>query len=79
MSEKIKLITINVQFINFIFIGPCIITYKFLNVTNEMQLLKTLLSSLFYMVWALLAHHQELTKTVHAAYSDGMQKLVNLI
>jgi hypothetical protein len=29
--------------------------------------------SLLYMFWALLAHHQELTKTVHAAYSDGMQ------
>ena len=26
---------------NFIFIGPCVITYDFLNVTNEMQLLET--------------------------------------
>jgi len=33
----------------FIFIGPCIITYEFLNVTNEIQLLKTLLLSLLYM------------------------------
>ena len=46
---------------------------EFLNVTNEMQLLKTLLSSLLYMFRALLAHHQELTKTVGAAYSDGMR------
>ena len=45
----------------FILIGPCIITYEFLNVTNEMQLLKTLLLSLLYMFRALLAHHQELT------------------
>jgi len=37
-----------------------------------MQLLKTLLLLLFfYMFRALLAHHQELTKTVRAAYSDG--------
>jgi len=43
------------------------------NVTNEMQLLKTLLLSLLYMFRALLAHHQELTKTVRAAYSDGMR------
>ena len=56
----------------FIFIGPCIITYEFLNVTNEMQLLKTLLLSLLYMFRALFAHHQELTETVPAAYSDGM-------
>ena len=46
---------------------------EFLNVTNEMQLLKTLLSSLLYMFRALLAHHQELTKTVRAAYSDGIE------
>ena len=46
---------------------------EFLNVTNEMQLLKTLLSSLLYMFRALLAHHQELTKTVHVAYNDGMR------
>ena len=47
---------------------PC----EFLNVTNEMQLLKTLLLSLLYMFRALLARHQQLTKTVRAAYSDGM-------
>ena len=41
------------------FIGPCIITYEFINVTNEMQILKTLLLSLLYMFRALLAHHQE--------------------
>jgi hypothetical protein len=35
-----------------------------------MQLLNTLLLSLFYMFRALFAHHQELTKTVRAAYSD---------
>jgi len=57
----------------FIFIGPCIITYEFLNVANEMQLLKSLLLSLLYMFWALLAHHQELTKTVRAAYSYVMR------
>jgi hypothetical protein len=33
---------------SFIFIGPCIITYGFLNVTNEMQRLKTLLLSLLH-------------------------------
>jgi len=38
-----------------------------------MQLLKTLLVSQLYMFRALLAHHQELTKTVRAAYSDGMR------
>jgi len=43
-----------------------------LNVTNEMQLLKNLLLSLLYMFRALLAHHQELTETVGAAYSNGM-------
>jgi len=47
-------------------------TYEFLNVTNEMQILKTLLLSLIYMFRALLAHHQELKKTARAAYSDGM-------
>jgi len=36
--------------------------YEFLNVTNEMQLLKTLLLSLLYMFRALLDYHQELTK-----------------
>ena len=46
---------------------------EFLNVTNEIQLLKTLLLSLLYMFRALLAHHQELTKTVRAAYIDGMR------
>ena len=45
---------------------------EFLNVTNEMQLLKTLLLSLLYMFRALLSHYQELTKTVRAAYSDGI-------
>jgi hypothetical protein len=64
---------INNLSLNYIFTGPCIITYGSLNVTNEMQLLKTLLLSLLYMFRALLAHHQELTKTVRAAYSDGMQ------
>ena len=55
-------------------------TYEFLNVTNDMQLLKTLLlSSQLYMFRPLLAHHQELTKTVRAAYSDSMRQLVNLI
>jgi len=39
-----------------------------------MQLLKTL-SSLLYRFRALFAHHQELTKTVRAAYSDGMPSL----
>jgi len=53
--------------------GAMCISYEFLNVTNEMQLLKTLLLSLLYMFPALLAHHQELTKTVRAAYSDGMR------
>jgi hypothetical protein len=43
-----------------------------LNVTNEMQLLKTLLLSLLYTFRALLAHHKELTETVSAAYGDGM-------
>jgi len=38
-----------------------------------MQLLKTLLLSLFYMFRELLAHYQELKKTVRAAYSDGMR------
>jgi len=57
----------------YIFIGPCIITHELLNVTNEMQLLKTLLLSLLYMFRALPAHHQELTKTVRAVYSDGMR------
>jgi len=38
-----------------------------------MQLLKTLLLSLLYMFWALLAHHLELMETVCAAYSDGMR------
>ena len=57
---------------NIKFIGPCIITCEFLNVTNKMQLLKTLLLLLLYMFRALLAHHQELTKTVRAAYSDGV-------
>jgi len=33
-----------------------------LNVTKEMQLLKTLLLSLLYMFRALLANHQELTE-----------------
>ena len=47
--------------------------YEFLTVTNEMQLLKTLLLSLLYMFRALVAYHQELTKTVRAAYSDGMR------
>jgi len=56
-----------------ILIGPCFITYEFLNVTNVMQLLKTLLLPLLYMFRALLIHHQELTKTVRAAYSDGMR------
>jgi hypothetical protein len=46
---------------------------EFLNMTDEMQLLKTLLLSLLYMFRALLAHHQEVTKTVTAAYSDGMR------
>jgi len=59
--------------LNFTFIGPCIITHEFLNVTNEMQLLKTLLLSLLYMFRALFARHQELTKTVRAAYSDDMR------
>jgi hypothetical protein len=44
-----------------------------LNVTNEMQLLKTLLLSLLYTFRALLALHQELTETVSAAYSDSIQ------
>jgi hypothetical protein len=44
-----------------------------LNVTNEMQLLKTLLLSLLYMFRALLPHHQELTETVGATYSDDMR------
>jgi hypothetical protein len=41
-----------------------------LNVTKEMQLL-----GIFIFITALhvLAHHQELTKTVSAAYSDGMR------
>ena len=52
---------------------------EFLNLTNEMLLLKTLLLSLLYMFRAVLAHHQELKKTVRAAYSDGMRQLVNLI
>ena len=47
--------------------------HEFLKVTNEMQRLKTLLLSLLYMFWVLLAHHQDLTKTVRAAYSDGMR------
>ena len=47
--------------------------HEFLNVTNELQFLKSLLLSLLYMFRALLAHHQELTKTVRAAYSDGMR------
>ena len=53
----------------FTFIGPCIITYELLNVTNERHLIKTvlLLLSLLYMFWALLAHHQELTETVSVA------------
>ena len=38
-----------------------------------MQLLKSLLLSLIYMFRALLAHHQELTENVGAAYSDGMR------
>jgi hypothetical protein len=38
-----------------------------------MQLLETLLLLLLYMFWALLAHHQEVTKTARAAYSDGMR------
>jgi len=38
-----------------------------------MQLLKTLLLSLLYVFRALLAHHQELTETVGAAYSDCMR------
>ena len=46
---------------------------EFLNVTNEMQLLKTLLLSLLYMFRELLAHYQELTKNVRAAYSDDMR------
>ena len=41
---------------------------EFLNVTNEMQLLKTLLLSLLCMFRTLLTHHQELTKIVHAAF-----------
>ena len=61
--------------LHFIFIGPCIITYEFLNVTNEMQLLETLLLSLLYMFRTLLAHHQELTKTVRAAYKLHVQFL----
>jgi len=52
---------------------------ELLNVTSEMQLLKTLLLSLLYMFHSLLAHHQELTETVGAAYSDGMRYLINLI
>jgi len=44
-----------------------------LNVTNNMQLLKTLLLSLLYMFRALLAHHQEITETAGAGYSDGMR------
>jgi len=52
----------------YIFIGPCILTYEFLNVTNEMQLLETLLLSLLYMFRALLAHHQELTKTARTVF-----------
>jgi len=40
--------------------------FEFLNVTNEMQLLKTLLLSLLYIFQALLAHHQELAKIVRA-------------
>jgi hypothetical protein len=43
-----------------------------LNVTNKMQLLKTLLLSMLCMFWARLAHHQEFTETVGAGYSDGM-------
>jgi hypothetical protein len=43
--------------------SPDFFVCEFLNVTNEMQLLKTLLLSLLYMFRALLAHHQELTKT----------------
>ena len=54
-------------------VNKCISIYDFFNVTNEMHLLKTLLLSLLYMFQALLAHHQELTKTVRAAYSDGMR------
>ena len=46
---------------------------EFLNITNERQLFKTLLLSLLYMFRALFAHHQELTETVRAAYSDGMR------
>ena len=60
----------------FIFMGPCIITYEFFNVTNEMQLLETLLLILLYMFRALFAHHQELMETVRAAYGDGMRYLV---
>jgi hypothetical protein len=51
-------------------------TYELLNVTDEMPLMKTLLLSLLYMFRAFLAHHQELTKTVTAAYSDGMQSII---
>jgi len=43
-----------------------------------MQLLKTLLLSLLNMFRALLAHHQELTKTVCAAYSDGMRYAITI-
>ena len=59
--------------------NPSDIFHEFPNVTNEMQLSKTLLLSQLYMFRALLAHHQELTKTVRAAYSDSMRQLVNLI
>ena len=56
-----------------IYIYIYVIRRLMINITNEMQLLKTLLLSLLYMFRALLAHHQELKKTVLAAYSDGMR------
>ena len=64
-SMRLNIIILTIVYI---FIGPCILTYEFLNVTNEMQLLETLLLSLLYMFRALLAHHQELTKTARTVF-----------
>ena len=63
----------------FIFIVPCIITYGFFNVTNEMQLVKILLLSLLYIFRALLAHHQDLTKIVRAVYISCMFSFLKLL
>ena len=60
----------------FIFIGPCIDTYEFLNVTNEMQLLENFIINIAVHVSGTLRPSSGAYGNCTCSYGAGMRYLV---